>query len=359
MDRFERARDLIAGGDFEGAMLEYKEGRSVDDERALCGRALVFLSRADIDGVIKCMTEIVSGHHRAAYPHGIAGTVMYEAGHLNESLECYNTMISLDPGEISAYVRKAHILAETGRNTECADAIKACMDAAWSGRESPKEVKRLHIIRDRVSSGAPVKFTSVDVKTFIPGLWELIETALGPGSSWRGAGDDLDLEGAVRAGVIGLKECEGYLDDLTESFPNSAAAWCMKAMLLADEDRIDEAIACYDSSIEANPGEIIAYADKCDLLADAGDRAAVLECMEKAFKAEPSDGESARLQRELRSLYESLKGGEEYPRTASFDVAAGVARWVASKSPYREADDASARGPGKSGLFPPGMLDGV
>ena len=357
MDRFERARDLIAVGDFEGAMSEYQSGQSLDDERTICGKTLVFLSRGDIDGVIKCMTEIISRYPQARYPHGIAGTILYQLGHLNEALECYKMMISLDPGEISAYVRKAHVLAEMGKEIECADTIKACLDAPWSGRESPKEVKRLHIIRDRVATGVPIKFSSVDIKTFIPGLWELIETALGPGSSWRGAGDELDLEGAVRAGVIGLKECEGYLDDLTESFPNSAAAWCMKGMLLADEDRIDEAIACYDSSIEANPGEIIAYADKCELLEDAGDRAAVLECMEKAFKAKPSDAESARLQRELRALYKDLKSGEKYPRTESFDIAVGIVRWVASKSPYRE-DNTSAHGPGKD-LFPPGMLDGV
>lgn len=335
VDGFEKARGLIAGGDFEGAMREYEraEKRSPGDERALCGKALVFMSRGDPDGVIKCMTGVISRRPRAAYAHGISGAVLHETGLLNEALACYETMLLIDPGEISAYARKAQVLAETGREKECKDTIKACLDAAWSGRESPKEVKRLHLVRDRAASGAPIKFTSIDVKTFIPGLWELIETALGPGSSWRNAGGGLDLEGAVRVGIIGLKECEGYLDELVESFPDSAAAWCMKALLLADEGRADEAIACYERAMEADPGEVIAYADKCDLLADAGDRAAVLECMEKAFKAEPSDGESARLQREMRALYERLKGGEEYPRTESISTAAGVTRWVASKSP--------------------------
>ena len=320
-------------------MREYEslEMRSRGDERALCGMALAHIGLGDPDGAIRRISDVVSSRPGAGYAHGMAGVVLQEIGRSEEALACYETMLSLDPGEISAYVRKAQILHRMGREKECRNTIDECLGAPWSGRESPKEVKRLRLLSGRLR-GSGAKFTSADAETFIPGLWEMIDTAFGPGEN-RAESAELDLEGAVRTGTVDFDECARFLDDLIERFPDSGAAWCMKGMLMADADRVKEALACYDGSIKISPGEMVAYANKCDLLADSGDRAGILECMEEAARARPADGENARLQKEMRGLYERLKRGERYPDPESFSSAATTARWAAAKRAGLDAED--------------------
>ena len=70
MDRFERAREMIAKGDYDGAMREYEAAAksSPYDERALCGQALAYMSRGQSQKVIECMADASVTNPGAAYP---------------------------------------------------------------------------------------------------------------------------------------------------------------------------------------------------------------------------------------------------------------------------------------------------
>ena len=367
----ERARDLIALGDYEGAMGEYErlERRSPGDERALCGKALVFISRYDLDGALRCMARVVSGRPDAGYAHGMAGAILHELDRGEQALECCEAMLYFDPGEISAYVKKAQILSGMGREKECRDAIDECLGAAWSGRESPKEVRRLRLMKGRMDGGGP-EFAYADGETFVPGMWELLDAALGPGG-W-GDGDEPDLEGAVRAGIADFEACMECLDGLAGRFPGAVAPLCMKGMLLSGEDRADEAAACYDAAIRISPGEMLAYSSKCDLLADAGDLAGVVECLGEAAGAEPADAENARMQEEMRDLLGSLERGGQYPDSEPFAGMAATAKWMAGRRSgldaaamanaalelIRGAAGAREGAPPGGSRFPPGLIGG-
>ena len=328
MDIFERARDLVARGRYDGAMRTYEKiaEASPRDERALCGMALVAMVRVQKDYVLTNMELALSVRPDAAYPHGIVGMVLHSDGRLDEALASYGRMLSADSGEASAYVRKAQILRSQGKEQECAEAIKSCLDAPLSGRESPKEKRRLREMGRRVASGEPPVFRFEDDGTFLPGLWEMLDVLFGPDSP--GQKGEFDFDGVTLAGRGDYAECMASLDEIIATSQDSAA-WCMKGMLLSGEGSIDEALACYDRAVEAEPGEMLAYSNKAELLADRGDLDGARECLRTALDAKPSNQGAARLQYGLQAMCEYIERHGRHPGVDSISRAGEVGRWAA------------------------------
>ena len=353
MDRFERARGMIAEGDYDGAMREYEAAAksSPYDERALCGQALAYMSRGQSQKVIECMADASVTNPGAAYPHGIAGMAMHQDGEFGEALTCYGMMLAADPGEAAAYVRKAQALLSMGRARECSDAIKACMSAPLSGRESHRERKRLRIMSARVAEGKLPRFWIDDSATFMPGLRELFGVLFGPEKP--GPDDEADFWSARLVGTDDFARYESMLDAVLEQNPDSARTLCMKGMLLLDENRLDEAAACYDRAIEADPTDMLAYSVKADLLAYLDDREGALDCLRAAGGAPAKDAGNAVFQNDMRDVYEHLKDGQPYPEVEVFAAATALGQWAASRRSH------GARPGRDGGLFPPGLLDGT
>lgn len=328
MDMFERARLLFAKGNYNGASREYEKiaKESPHDERVLCGMALVSMARVQIDYVLVNMELVLSVRPDAVYPHGISGMALCDGGQLDEALACYERMLSMDPGEVSAYIRKAQILYSQGRKQECAEAIKACLGARWSGRESPKETRRLDELGRHVQAGEPPGFRFEDNGTFLPGMWELLDVLFGPDPP--GPEGNLDFDGVRLAGRGNRAECMDGLDHIITTRQDSSA-WCMKGMLLSGEYHIDESIACYDRAIEAEPGEVLAYPSKAELLADKGDLEGALECIRTALDVKPSNPDAARLQCSLHTVYAYIKEHGKHPGVDSLSRAGDVGRWAA------------------------------
>ena len=353
MDRLERARELIAKEDYDGAMREYKAAAKTSpyDERVLCGLALSFMHRGKSQKVIECMADATVSNPSAAYPHGIAGMAMHEEGEFGEALMCYNMMLAADPGEAAAYVRKAQVLMSMGRAKECIDTIKAGIKAPLSGRESHRERKRLRIMGARVSEGKIPRFWIDDSATFMPGLWEMFDVLFGPEKP--ASGDDVDFWDVRMAGTDDFTKYENMIDTVLEQYPDSAKSWCMKGLMLLDENRLDEAAACYDRAIEADPCEMFAYSIKADLLAYLGDRKGALDCLRAACDVPVRDANNTWFQNDMRDVYDHLKDGGQYPEFQIFVAAKIRGQWAAS----RRSPSAGPKRDG--GLFPPGLLDGT
>lgn len=350
-----RAQQLIAGGDYPAAMREYRaaEKRSPYDERVLCGKALAFMSDGRTDRAVSCMADASVSNPGAAYPHGVAGAAMHAQGSPGDALECYEMMLSADPGEAAAYVRKAQALADLGMEKESEAAIRACLGASLSGRESHKERKRLRVMGARLARGEPPRFRVSDSATFIPGLWELLDVLFGPEKP--DPGEESDLQGI---GIVGSGDFAGHMRAMDGPFGSllgPAKALCIKGDLLMDEDRADEASACYDRAIKAEPGDMLAYSHKADMLEDSGDRAGALECLRAARAVAVRGSVNVMVQKDLRGLLDQLEDGQEYPESDAMSQAATRGFWAAG----RRAGPGAAPARQSGGLFPPGLLDGL
>lgn len=324
-------------------MREYRAALKLrpGDVRALCGTALVHISRGLPDKVVESMTAVIAAEPRSAYAYGIAGAALHDSGLLDEALESYELAIAIDPGDVCARIRKAQALQGLGRPEESALAVRKCLGARLN-EMSPREERRLRSIAAGAASGAPV-LRSADSEIFIPGLRALLEAAFGPDPGPDpDPHSEISVEGALRTGEH-YDACMELADEVLAEFPDSARTWCMKAMLLSDDDRVGEALACYDRAVEAEPGEALAYSNKADLLADAGDAEGAARCLREALRAAPSGGGSARMQ-DMRALLRMLEAGEPYPDSRSLGTAAATARWAAQKR------SRAAR------RFPPGLL---
>ena len=354
-----RAAQMLASGKLAGARREYEaaQKQSPDDERALCGMTLAFACSRQRDKVLECANKILAARPGAAYPHGVIGTVLHEWGFLEGALARYDKVLSADPGEVSACARKAEILQVMGMEQECSDTVAACLEASWSGRESPKEERRLREMADSMDDGGPVAFKTGDGGTFFPGLWEMLEVALGPDPGRAAPGGEPDFEGIRLAGAGNLQECIAWIDATVKGHPRPARLLCMKAAALLEAGRAGEALACYGRAAEIEPGETLAYAGKADLLADEGDLDGARECVEAALAAKARDKSRAKMQESLRNARGMLEDNGEWPAIRPSAVMPDLIRWAAGRRAKDLAEKQSQDSEGP--LFPPGLVDGA
>ena len=337
--RTEDAREwialMIADGNLDEAMRECRtlEKEIPRDEHALCGKALVHMCRGQLDEALKCAYGVLGARPGAAYPYGIAGMIMEDRERFYEALCCYERMLAMNPGEAPAYVRKAQLFRFIDRELECQQAIKECLAAPLSGRESPKEKRRLREMGDAVKAGVPARLEAGDSGTFLPGLWEMIDVALGPDPGWAvpGPHGEPDFDGATLVGRGDLKKYLAITDDYIKRHPYASDGWCTKGSLLIEDGRPGEAVACYDRSIELDPGETLAYSSKAELLVNAGEQNGALECLRVGIGVKPNDQSCAGLQENMRQVFKHVESGEPWPNVQSFSIMPNLIRWAAQR----------------------------
>ena len=348
-----RAARTLAYGKIREAVREYEEiaRKHPLNERAACGLGLASVCDGHYHDMLSLARRALLANPGAAYPHGITGTVHEDWYLLDDPLPHYERMLSADPGEVSAYVRKARLLQRDGKEKECAQAISDCLDADWSGRESPREAKRVREMGACADRGRRVEFKALDGAAFIPGLWEALDVAFGPDA---GGTDDPDYEGVRLAGRGDLRGCLARADRAIEGDSRSAEPWCIKGDLLAEDGRAAEAVACYDRAVEIDPDMARAHRGKAILLFDGGDREGAAECLRDALYTDP-DAEWSPDMRDLCEALDCLESGVGWPRATAERAAAERIRWAAGRRAKTrvEADGA----PGGRARFPPGLLD--
>lgn len=374
-----KAAKMASDGKPNKAMSEYKkaEKQHPADERVLCGMTLVYLWRDHDNKAHDYAEKLEAVRPDATYLHGITGmrwdgwwmrnVTLARLGFSggidgfqwrmhDASLESYDKMLAADPGEVSAYVRKALILHSKGMEKECADTIKECLAARWSGRESPKERKRLREMGRSIEKSGRVKFKSHDTATFLPGLWEMLDIAFGPDQGGlSGRGGEPDLEGFRLAGEGDLQECLEEADRGIKERPSSAEPWYAKGMLLAEGGRIAEALACYERAGELEPDKMRAYSRKACLLADEGDANGAIECLNAALSIKPRDYKQSLFKDELFDALGWLEAAGRWPPAKPSRVLGDMVRWAAGRRSKLASfgRDSEPAGP----LFPPGMID--
>ena len=359
-----RAAAMFADDEPDEALREYEQAKKQSplDERVLCGMALAHMWRGNRDKIADCVKQLLAVRPGAGYPHGITGIFVDELGSHDFAVRCYDLMIAADPGEVSAYVRKAMILRRKGMEKECADAIKECLAARWSGRESPKEKRRLREMGENVAKGERIAFKTHDSGTFLPGMWEMLDLAFGPDRASSEAPDGkLDFEGIRLAGEGDFQAGMEWAEHAFGGGPESALTWSTKGMLLAEDGRVDEAVSCYERAAELDPGGTLPYSCKANLLADEGNLKGARECIREALSYAPPNPACASLQEELAGVLKLMDSGGEWPQVRSSQVMAGRIRWAAgrrSKSPGGRGSS-RRRAAGAGSIFPPGLAGGA
>ena len=326
---------MIADGNLDEALRECQmlENEFPRNEQALCGKALVHMCRGQLDEALKCVYGVLGLRPDVAYPYGIAGMIMEDRERFYEALCCYERMLSMSPGEASAYIRKAQLFRVIDREQECQKAVKECLAARLSGRESPKEKRRLREMRSALTAGVPARLEAGDNGTFLPGLWEMIDVALGPDPGWTVSGPygEPDFNGASLSGRGDLKKYITITDDYIKRHPYASDGWCTKGSLLIEDGRPSEALTCYDHSIKIDPGETLAYSCKAELLVNAGDENGALECLRIGIGVKPNDQSCADLQEHMREVFKHVEGGEPWPNVQSFSVMPNLIMWAARR----------------------------
>lgn len=375
-----RAAKMAADGKPNNALREYKKAEKQVplDERVLCGMTLVHMWRGHGNKAREYVKKLCEARPDAAYPHGIAGMQWDEwwmqsvslafggfsyGGMIEElrwrmhdvGVEYYDKMLAVDPGEVSAYVRKALILHFKGMEKECADTIKECLGAHWSGRESPKEKRRLREMGQSIEKNGRVVFKSHDSATFLPGLWEMLDIAFGPDQASLSRHDESNFEGFRLVGEGDLQECLEEVEQAIKSRPRSTTPWYAKGEILAEGGRIDEAVACYERVAEIEPDEMQAYLRKARLLADARYAKGALECLKAALYTKPRDEKQLLFKDDMVQALEWLETVGEWPPTRSSRIIGDIVRWAAGRRSKLASfgKDSEPEGP----LFPPGMID--
>ena len=355
-----RAAKMIADGKPRKAMDEYRkaEKQSPRDERVLCGMTLVYVWRGQYGRMFECAEKLLAVRPGAAYAHGIFGMYYDEWGAPDGALKRYDEMLEADPGEASAYARKALDLHYMGREKESSQTIRECLGVAWSGRESPREKRRLREMGRSLEKNGRVAFKAHDSVTFFPGLWEMLDIAFGPDPASSGEREP-DFEGVRLVGKGDLRECMEWVERTIEARPRSAMPWCIKGLLLVEDGRAAEAITCYERAAEIDPGEMAAYSGKAILLADEGDLKGALECIEAATSREPPNDRCADMQEDLKYVYGRLLEEGEWPQTKSSQAIGDIVQWAAGRRAKALGERASRGGRAGEPLFPPGLVDGA
>lgn len=307
MDRLELARELIAGGDYSGALREYEKAeRPPGDERALCGKALVYIITGMSNKAAECMRAALKQHAGASYPHGILGVIAEDVSGQEDAMNCYDSMLRADPSEASPYVRKAQIFLYNGLEKECADIIRECAKNADLGAETPMAIERLRILFEDVLAGQTPAIKINDSAVFVPGLRGLLDRAVGdelPSSP------DIDVDAAS----LGTRAERIHTIEVLEQHlktQSSGTARCAMGELLQSVGRTDEAMACYERAIREEPNNMLGYGLKLGVLQEAGDRAGIARCIDEALKAAPKDKSGVLVQKNLRSLRDLCVGGK-------------------------------------------------
>ena len=366
----ESAACMLDRGDYDGALRGYESARAMSprDERPLCGATLALMVLGRFDAAGECMHEALKIHPGAAYPLGMLGVIAYEDGLFDEALELYEEALRLSPGAGPAYVRKAMLLKDCGREKACKRTLARCRRIGASGGGLPKVDERLRAILG--SNGAP-EFKSSDYVTFMPGLWGVLDGALGrqqPPKSPRA----LTMDGILMASSGERAVLHKILDLALQEKPGSPRMLLLKGVIRAEDGLAGEALACYDGAIRGAPGMMIAYLHKCVLLQDSGDSKGVEECVRAALCAEPLEEADARTQDSFRDWLGDAPG--ERAGLRAFSSSGAVRQHLVKRLEWRLAPPVRRRArrrprhrrmpgrgkawePGGTGLFPPGLLD--
>ena len=346
MDRFDRARSLIAKDDHDGAAREYEamKRKRPNDERALCGAALAYVLTGRLAEATECMNAALKMRPDAAYPHGILGAIAQETGDWKAALACYDSMILADPSEAAPYVRKAQMLLCDGREKECAEAISRCAEAGRLDRETPRAAERLRSIIGDVRAGRTPAIKTSDLAAFVPGLRILLDRAVGDGlPTVYGLNVGAASLGASAERAAAMDEIGRILEE-----QGSAEAWCAMGELLHLEGRVGEALECCDRAIEASPGNMDGYWQKLVVLQDAGDQDDIMACLDESRLETPEHEDDARMQDHLRLLRSALRAGERIESSIVTIYGAVMRHVERRRSPYQT---------NRSRLFPPGLVD--
>ena len=377
---FEAAADLIRARRYRQALPLYEEAvrQNPGDERGYCGAVIALMETRRRKEAAEYLERLIELRPGEAYPLGVMGCVMEDSGRKDEALAFYGKMIELDPQETLARLRQAqmamrdkperygkHLVDAINIRTTRASATEdrarlvAFMDEKyWGGKEGmmPGMLKMRRILR----CGPPENRGDPDLlmeKAFSLARHDAAGAAEAAGEA-AAADPDFAPAHSLRAEMLAelgrYQEAVACLDEAARirQYDNGDL---MKGMVLERMGSFEEAAEFYGRAAKLDKADVAARYLQCGALARAGDAKALAKCYREALKQDVRDRDGARMQESMRAEYLELERRMEKAGPAGlqeFVEAGGVGirpRWG------RAGEDAQAR-PARRRTARPGRL---
>jgi tetratricopeptide (TPR) repeat protein len=231
------------------------------------------------------------------------GASLIELGRTNESLECFDRALRLNPHLIQAWYNKGSALAALDRSEEaltCLDraiAIDPSDEKAWYHKgvalDGLGDREKALACLDRALVINPRYALAWNNKgSALYGLGRPEEAlicfdralVINPHleESWSNRGTELDRLGRSAEAL----DC---YDRALAINPRSKKTWCNKGVVLKRSKRLEEALDCFDRALEIDPRYAVAWVNKADALDRLGRTRQALDCYDRALAINSRD----------------------------------------------------------------------
>jgi tetratricopeptide (TPR) repeat protein len=211
------------------------------------------------------------------------GVLLGAMGKLEESLADFNKAIELDPKHIATFHVKALVLTQMKRYNDALAALEEAQKLNPDMVDPLLDKARIHVMQADLAAAIHeldqahrIDPESVDVLLLRAGLES-----------------DLAKRGEI-------------LDEAVRAAPRKSAAWRVRGLWRADQNKLDEALADCDKAIELQPTEAANYDAKLVVLARLKKYDEALSVVEKMRELEPKSIYPLMQQARLRIQQENL-----------------------------------------------------
>jgi len=329
---FEAAADLIRARRYRQALPLYEEAvrESPGDERGYCGAVIALMETGRRKEATEYLERLIELRPGEAYPRGVMGCVMEDSGRKDEALACYGKMIELDPQETLARLRQAQMTMRKQPERYGKHLVDA-INLKTTRASSTEDHARLVAFIDEKYRGGK--------EGMMPGMLKM-RRMLRCGPPEDRQDPDLLMERAIslaRGDAQGAAEAAG---EAAAVDPDFAPAHSLRAEMLAELGRYQEAIACLDEAArirqydngdlmkgmvlekmgsfreaaefygrtaKLDKADVAARYLQCGALARAGDAKGLAKCYREALKQDVRDRDGAQMQESMRAEYLELE----------------------------------------------------
>jgi tetratricopeptide (TPR) repeat protein len=187
----------------------------------------------------------------------------------NETLDCYNKAIDIDPQYAPAWINKGAVLFKQGRYYEAIEALDEAIrlepnhSAAWDNKGSV-------LLKQGMYDEA------------IEAYDEAIRLNPDYTSAWNNKGNALIMQGKYDEAIEAL-------DEAIRLDPSYVDAHGNKGNALINKKKYNEAIQTYDKAIKLDPNYVIAWGNKGNALQNQGNYDEAIEAYDEVIRLDPKD----------------------------------------------------------------------
>jgi len=232
-------------------------------------KGLAFFNLSRYDESLQCYDKAIQLEPNNAVYWNKKGSALFRLSRYNEALQCYDKAIQLEPNKAVYWNNKGYVLSKLSRDNEALQ----CYDKAIQ-LEPNKAVywdNKGNALRNlsRYNEALQCSDKAIQLEPNNAGYWN--------NKGWA---------------LYNLKRYDEALqcyDKAIELEPNNAEYWNNKGWALYNLKRYDEALQCYDKAIELEPNNAEYWNNKGFVLDKLSRYEESLTCYDKATQLEPNN----------------------------------------------------------------------